>query len=524
MRKRLILAAALAACLTAATACSSSGSNTAGKSERKADTSACPAYEKGTNDPSATFTWIYSVGNTSFDPDKITTNNSQMYLYPIYDSLVHIDPKGNPEPMLAKKWTVDGKSMTLDLIANWKYHDGTPFDAASVKANLDRHRTAGAWNEQALSDVTNVTVVNADTVKIDTKNGAAPLVAVLASSAGMMMSPAVFNDPNQALTPTGGSGAFTLASYTPGSKVEYAAVKNYWSPDDLRVAKMVYLVSGDDNARLNSVISGAADTTFLRASMYDPAKQAGLVVCEAPSLSSYQIALNTSKSEFGKKEVREALNYAIDRTSLAAITNGFCKPDIQMYPTTYYASDPDLTADKYPHDAQKAKDLLKKAGVPDGFEFTMEVINLDLYQQLAEVIQANLQEIGVKMNIVPVEINKLADDFSVSKTADASMSEQKAESDPSIQIESYYIKGGFNNPGGWSDPQITKLNEEGKAGSTTEERAKTYKKLYKAAFDAVVPSITLCHLTTPFTMNKKVMGVDIYADATRQFRGVAIKK
>ncbi|PRZ42425.1 peptide/nickel transport system substrate-binding protein [Antricoccus suffuscus] len=524
MRNKLTVAVVMAACLAFATACSSGGSSSTGKSERKAETSACPAYEKGTNDPSATFTWIYSVGNTSFDPDKITTNNSQMYLYPIYDSLVHIDAKGNPEPMLAKKWSIDGKSMTLELIPNWKYHDGTPFDAASVKANLDRHRAAGSWNEQALSDVTNVTVVDADTVKIDTANGAAPLVAVLASSAGMMMSPSVFDDPNQALTPTGGSGAFTLSGYTPGSKVEYTAVKNYWSPDDLRVAKMVYLVSGDDNARLNSVISGAADTTFLRASMYDPAKQAGLVVCEAPSLSSYQIALNTEKSEFSKKEVRQALNYAIDRKSLAAVTNGFCEPGGQMYPESYFASDPDLTADKYPYDPQKAKDLLKKAGLTNGFEFTMEVINLDLYQQLAEVIQANLQEVGVKMNIVPVEINKLADDFSVSKTADAQMSEQKAESDPSIQIESYYIKGGFNNPGNWSDPEITKLNEEGKAGATTDERAKTYKKLYKAAYDAVVPDIVLCHLTTPFTMNKKVMGVEIFADATRQFRGVAIKK
>lgn len=522
MRKKMMVAV-MTVCLAAATACSSSGGS-GGKSERKAETSACPAYEKGTNDPAATFTWIYSVGNTSFDPDKITTNNSQMYLYPIYDSLVHIDAKGTPGPMLAKKWTVDGKSMTLDLIPDWKYHDGTPFDAASVKANLDRHRAPGAWNQKALSDVTNVTVVDTNTVKIDTTNGAAPLVAVLASSAGMMMSPAVFNDPSQALTPTGGSGAFTLSAYTPGSKVEYTAVKNYWSPDDLRVAKMVYLVSGDDNARLNSVITGTADTTFLRASMYDPAKQAGLVVCEEPSLSAYQIALNTEKSQFGKKEVREAINYAIDRKALAAVTNGFCEPGIQMYPPSYYASDPDLTADKYTHDAQKAKDLLKKAGLADGFEFTMEVINLDLYQQLAEVIQANLQEVGIKMSIVPVEINKLAEDFSVNKSADAQMSEQKAESDPSIQIESYYIKGGFNNPGGWSDPQITKLNAEGKSGATTDDRAKTYKKLYKAAFDAVAPTVTLCHLTTPFTMNKKVMGVQIYADATRQFRGVAIKK
>ena len=527
MRKKSTLALMLAACLTFATACSSSsGSSTTGESNRAAQTKVCPTVDKSAIDPSATFNWIYSVGNSSFDPDKITTNNSQMYLYPIYDSLVHVDAQGEPESMLAEKWTIgdNGLSLTMDLIKDWAYHDGTAFDAASVKANLDRHRAAGSWNESALKDVTGVTVVDADTVKIDTKQGASALVAVLASSAGMMMSPAVFDDPKQALTPTGGSGAFELSGYKPGSKVEYTAVDKYWAPDTLHVAKMVYLVSGDDNARLNSVVSGAADSTFLRASMYEPAKKADLVVCEAPSLSSYTLSLNVSKSEFGKKEVRQAINFAVDRNAVSAVTNGFCKPGIQMYPTSYYASDPDLKPDKYKQDVAKAKALLKEAGVPGGFEFTLEVVNLDIYQQIAEIVQANLQEVGIKMNIVPVEITKLAEDYSVNKTADAILFEQKAESDPSIQIESYYIDGGFNNPGGYSDDAVTKFNDEGKVGATTEARAATYKKLYKAVDDSVAPNVTLCHLTTPMTMNDKTMGVEIYADASRQFRGVAIKK
>ena len=150
--------------------------------------------------------------------------------------------------------------------------------------------------------------------------------------------------------------------------------------------------------------------------------------------------------------------------------------------------------------------------------------NLAIYQQIAEVIQANLQEVGIKMNIVPVDIARRAEDFSVDKTVDAVLMEQKAESDPSIQIESYYIEGGFNNPGGYSNDEVTKLNEEGKAGGSTEERSATYKKLFQAAYDSVAPNVTLCHLTTPFAMNDKAMGVEIYADASRQFRGIAIKK
>lgn len=528
---RRVIVAAVAACLALATACSSSGSGSgsgtdAGNPAAKDAATACPSVDKSKIDPTATFTWMYSVDTTSFDPDKITTNNSQMYLYPIYDSLVRIDAKGEPQPMLAKKWTVGdgGKSLTLDLIDSWTYHDGTPFDATSVKANLDRHRAAGAWNEEALKDISNVTVVDTDTVKIDTGAGAAALVNILAGSAGMMMSPAVFNDPNQALKPTGGSGAFKMTGYTPGSKVEYTAVKNYWDPDTLHVAKMDYLVSGDDNARLNSVSTGVADATFLRASMYQPAKDAGLVICQRPSLSMYTMNLNIAKPNLGKKEVRQAINYAIDRTAVAGLTDGFCTPAIQMFPPSYFASDPDLGPDDYKHDPKKAKDLLSKAGLKDGFKFTVDVQNLDIYKQIAEVIQANLKDVGITMNIVPVDISKAPQDFSVDKSVDGYLGEQKADADPSIEIESYYLKGGFNNPGGYDNPKVAKLAEEAKGGADTKARAKSYKELMKTIYEDAAPNVTLCHLTTPFTLNHKAMGVEIYTDASRQFRGVAIKK
>ena len=523
-----LLAVSLAACLAMVTACGSDGGNTGGGgSERESATSDCPPVEEGKIDPEGNLTWIYSVGNTSFDPDKITTNNSQMYLYPIYDSLVHVDAAGEPQPMLAEDWKIsdDGLSIEMNLISDWSYHDGTPFDAASVKANLDRHKAEGAWNANALEDVAEVSVTDPDTVTIKTNSGAAPLVPILAGSAGMMMSPAVFDDPSQALTPTGGSGAFTLSGYQPGATVEYEAVDNYWDPDALHLKSMTYLVSGDDNARLNSVLTGQSDTTFLRASMYEAAKaDPAAVVCEAPSLSAYNFTLNTSKSEFGNAEVREAMNYAIDRESIAAVTNGFCAPGIQMYPDFYFAASDELTPDTYAFDPEKAKELLASAGLEQGFSFTLEVVNLALYQQIAEVIQANLAGVGITMEIVPVDIAKLADDFSVNQSADAQLSEQKAEQDPSIQVESYLLEGGFMNPGGWTDDEVTQLAEEARTGKTNEERGALYAQLFEKVNEVTGPNITLCHLTTPFVMNEQTMGVEIYADASRQFRGVAKAK
>lgn len=513
---------AVSSLLVFVAACTGSSGGDEQSAEREAQTDACPPTGDVSKD--GTFTWMYSVDNTSFDPNKITTNNSNMYLYPIYDSLVHVDEQGEPQPMLAESWEVvdGGAVLEMKLISGWTYHDGTPFDAESVVANIERSKEAGSFNENALEIVTGVEAVDETTVRFETDGAAGALVGVLGGSAGMMMSPEAFDKPGEDIKPTGGSGAFEMSKYVPGSRVEYTAVEDYWDPEAANIKKLVFLISDDDNARLNAVSTGAADSTFLRASMYQPAKDAGLVVCEEPSLSMYTINLNTSRSEFGNAKVREAINHAINREAVAAVTDGFCKPGVQMFPTFYFASNPDIGPERYAHDPEKAKQLLSDAGLEQGFSFDLEVVNLELYQQIAEVIQANLAEVGVKMSITPVDLTVLGEHFSVNKSADAILFEQKAETDPSMMTLAYYLDDGFNNPGGWSSEKVTELNTKAMQGATPEERAPAYAELFKAITDEVAPNVTLCHLTTPLVMNDKVKGVEIYADASRQFRGVAI--
>ncbi len=476
-------------------------------------------------DPKATFTWMYSVGNTSFDPDRINTNNSQMYLYPIYDSLVHMNEEARPTPMLARSWQLSegGKALRMKLIEGWAFHDGQVFDANAVKANIERSKSLpGSFNAQRLESVTAVEVVDPSTVVLRTKDAAGPLIGILASAAGMMMSPAVFEDPSQDIRPTGGSGAFEMTKYVPGERVEYAAVDNYWDREAVNVGRTVFLVSGDDNARLNAVQTGAADATFLRPQMVKPARQAGLNVHGRPSLSSYNLNLNTSRSEFGDVRVRQALNHAIDRKAISTFMQGLLTPSVQLFPTFYWASNPDIGANYYEHSPEKAKQLLREAGVGKGFSFDMEVINLDTYKQIAQIMQQNFAAVGITMNVRPAEIERLSEDFSVKKNVDAIFFEQKAEADPSITTAQYYLKGGFNNPGGYTTKEITRLHNQAMQGATPEERSAAYARLFKTVVDEAYPNVTVGVLTTPFAANDTVNNLDVYTDASRQFRGVSI--
>ncbi|MBW0104552.1 ABC transporter substrate-binding protein [Pseudonocardia sp. KRD291] len=505
--------------LVAATAC---GAGTGAIPQADTGPIDCPPVAPRA-DRDAELTWIYSVDNTSFDPDKITTNNSQMYLYPVYDSLVHVDAAGEAEPMLAESWKLspDGRSVDMRLIPGWRYHDGVAFDAESVRANLLRHRDSeGSFNANRLESLTDVQVLDERTVRLVTDASAGPLITILGGSAGMMMSPASFDKPGEDVKPTGGSGPYTMSRYVPGDRVEYTRVPGYWNPDAARLAKMTYLISGDDNARLNAVTTGAADVTFLRASMLRPAQESGLTICQQPSLSSYTLNLNTARSEFGNEKVRQAMNVAVDRQSISLLVSGLCQPAGQMFPDFYYASSKNVTPPR--HDPERARQLLAEAGLPDGFSFDMEVVNLDVYQQIAQIMQANFAEVGITMSITPVDLNKLAEDFSVSKSVDAILFEQKAESDASVLTAEYYRPDGFNNPGGFTDPEMVAADEAASRGATPADRAPQFTKLFDRVAEVQAPHITLCNLTTPYVQNAKVGGVEIYADASRQFRGAAI--
>src|SRR2546426_2132100 len=173
----------------------------------------------GTTSPSAGAKAAYG-GTLTFalenDPANLDPMLSGLFVdrnihYATYDSLVRVDPKGNIIPWLAEKWETssDGKTVTFSLRKDIKFHDGTTFDADSVKWNIDRYRTTKESRRTAdLSAVESVAVVDPSTVKFTLKAAFAPLLAALVDRAGMMLSRKVVES----------SGAdFTLKPFKAGS-------------------------------------------------------------------------------------------------------------------------------------------------------------------------------------------------------------------------------------------------------------------------------------------------------------------
>src|SRR3989449_10807283 len=158
-------------------------------------------------------------------------------MYAIYDSLVRVDPKGNIIPWLAEKWETssDGKTVTFSLRKDVKYHDGTTFDADSVKWNIDRYRTTKESRRTAdLSAVESVAVVDPSTVKFTLKAAFAPLLAALVDRAGMMLSRKVVESSGADFTLKpfkAGSGPFVLTEAVKNDHYTLEKNKEWWGKD-----------------------------------------------------------------------------------------------------------------------------------------------------------------------------------------------------------------------------------------------------------------------------------------------------
>src|SRR5256714_4380329 len=183
MRSARYLVAFLASFAVLLAACSG-GQQPAGGGSASPSTGAKAAY-------GGTVTFGLENDVSNLDPMLSSLFVDRNIHYAMYDSLVRVTPKGEIIPWLAEKWetSTDGKTVTFTLRTDVKFHDGTAFDADSVKWNIERYKTtANSQRTGDLSSVDTVTVVDAKTVKFNLKTAFAPLLGALVDRAGMMVS------------------------------------------------------------------------------------------------------------------------------------------------------------------------------------------------------------------------------------------------------------------------------------------------------------------------------------------------
>ncbi len=343
------------------------------------------------------------------DPDNLDPTTAGSYvgrivLAAMCDKLFDIDGSLNIVPQLALSHATseDGKTVTIKLRPNVKFQDGEPFDAEAVKFTLDRHMTAANSLRKAdLSQVDKVEVVDPSTVRLQLKAPFSPLIAQLTDRAGMMVSPKAVKDAGDKFVAKPiCAGPYRFVERVAQEKIVLDRFADYWDKDRIHIDRVTYFSIPDSTVRLANLRSGSLDLMERLLPTDIPTVRADSklkLVVPKPSIAYTGLTINLANTDQAKNplgqnaKVRQALDLAIDRDALNKVVfNGEFTPGNQWSaPTNSY----------YIRKFEKAKALIKEAGVATPITVDLMVPNQPDVRQVAEVVQAMSAEAGFDLKL-----------------------------------------------------------------------------------------------------------------------------
>ncbi len=421
--------------------------------------------------------------------DFATTVTASYAMAPIYNGLVGKDASGNIVPELAESWEVsdDQLTWTFHLRQGVLWHDGEPFTADDVKFTFefpsDPNYQGSAYDATILgaaekhagtaTDTSGIKVIDDHTISFTT---VAPNALFLQTTAQrFIVAKHVLGDiavadlgtSSQIRQPIG-TGPYRLVSYTPDESIIYERFDQYWG-EPAKVKNYIWRIIPDQSVEITELLNGNIDIVpeVPPDEFSDMQSTDGVTALQLPGVNTPQLLMNENQPYFADARTRRAMYYAIDRQSLVdAVAGGRGK----VYDTVTHPSLPEFDANltTTPYDPDQAKALLAEVGwrddngdgtleahgipgLDDGTPFSFELgapANPPLYGQVAQVVQQNLQQIGIQANINLVDFGVFFSTY-LSGTSDYVMGVSgwfNLVFPPQAEYEANFASDGSNTP------------------------------------------------------------------------------
>jgi len=450
------------------------------------------------------------------DPTLARTFVGRIVFASLCDKLFDIDGDLNIVPQLAlsHETSQDGKTVTIKLRPNVKFQDGEPFNAEAVKFTLERGLTKEDSKRKAeLSQIDKVEVVDPLTVRLLLKAPFSPLIAQLTDRAGMMISPkAVKEAGDKFVNKPICAGPFKFAERVVQDHITLERFADYWDKDRIHVDRITYRPITDSTVRLANLQAGALDVIERLLPTDIPAvkKDSKLkLLLPTPPIAYTGLTINLLNTDRAKNplgqnaKVRHALELTIDREAINNVVfNGAYTPGNQWSApgNQYYVQ-------KFPipkRDVEKAKALLKEAGVTPPVTLEMMVPNQPDTKQVAEVLQAMAAEAGFDLKIRLTEFATSLDE-AVKGNFQIYLIGWSGRVDPDQNVINHI---GCNTPFNWgkycNDVTQAALNEA-RAVTEPARRKAAYEKAL-TQINADMPLIYLYHQAYIFAYSAKLQG------------------
>jgi peptide/nickel transport system substrate-binding protein len=381
----------------------------------------------------------------TLDPARLAQYTSPMTVSAAYDSLVTMRPGEyiNVAPSLATRWarTPDGKGWRFTLRDGVKFSTGNPMTAEDVKWSFDRVINLGDQPSQYIAHVDRVEIVDPSTIDIILKQPAEPLLTIIAAPEFVVLERKVAEANGASAAKDAktadkaaawingnscGTGAYRIAAWERNQQIQLVRNDHYWGGKP-PFERIVIRHISDGAAQLLAVRRGDIDAAFnlipeqIAALKTEPSVR----LAPLPSLDFVYMAL-TQEPEFNKalgiKEARQAIGYAIDYDGIVkSMLGGAALRPAHYLPIGVSGSTEEIARQiGFRQDLDKAKELLAKAGLKDGFEFEIAYGNAAVqgvtYQDLGLKIQSDVARVGIKVNLRPVDQVNLRTEYTTGKS------------------------------------------------------------------------------------------------------------
>nr|WP_274636129.1 ABC transporter substrate-binding protein [Microbacterium bovistercoris] len=378
--------------------------------------SGCSGSSAGGDDPSGTadtsqltIALDSDQAATGYDPIHYSSGQ-RMFFEGVYDSLFALDAQGKVVPDLVTNFSYnkDNTQLTLDLDTGATFSDGSKLTADLVKQNLDFRGTSAklnAYNQFAKgqdNEITDVKVVDDDTVRLDFAQPRPGFEANLVMPSGAIVGPKGLADDRASLDATpDGSGPLQIDTSKSVKGNSYLLTKKKDDPraSDYPFDSYVFKPIPDPQSRVNAAISGEVDLAYITADTQAQVTSAGVGLVANGGTMRNLIAFDkvgATGKEWANPDVYKALSMAIDRKTYVNAVHPGEVPSTNALPKDSPGFIPELDQE-YAYDPAAAKQLLAKAGFPNGFDFTFTV-TADSQRDI-EALQPYWAAIGVNVKL-----------------------------------------------------------------------------------------------------------------------------
>ena len=466
----------------------------------------------------------------TLDPTLARTYVSRIVFAGLCDKLFDINEKLETVPMLATGYDwASPTELVVHLRPGVLFHDGTKMDADAVKYSLLRHLTMpGSYRRSEINAMDHVDVVDPLTVKIVLKAPSAPFLSQLTDRAGMIVSPKAAEAAGKdfGVHPVC-AGPFSFVERVPQDRIVLERFAQYWNADAVKLQRVTYLPIPDSSVRLANLQAGGIELSEYIVPTDVPAVEGNkaLRMASSDSLGFQTIEFNVGNGPRAKtpigmdSRVRRAFELSIDRDALVQVVyNG-------LYATTAQAVSPaspfyDKALQPQPRDVDKAKALLKQAGVALPVVVNLIVPNNPDLRQAGEVMQSMAAEAGFEVRLTASEYAS-ARATSARGDFEAFLTAWSGRVDPDGNLYTFLHSDGANNDGKYSNKDVDALLEKARAVPDVPARAAAYAEMWTdEARD--LPIMYIWQAKNLVGMSAKVQGFRPVADGMIRLQGVSL--